>query len=94
MPLFRRIPKRGFNNKWRVEFEVVNLSQLNCFGDGEEVTPTRLAEAGLIKEAGAKVKILGKGALKRSLTITAHKFSKSAAQKIQDAGGAPLQIEK
>jgi large subunit ribosomal protein L15 len=94
MPLFRRIPKRGFNNKWRVQFSVVNVGQLNCFGDGEEITPARLAEAGLIRDAEAGIKVLGNGALKRSLTISAHKFSRSAAEKIQAAGGAALQIGK
>jgi large subunit ribosomal protein L15 len=94
MPLFRRIPKRGFNNKWRVEFSVVNVSQLNCFEDGEEVTPERLAGAGLVKKASGGIKILGNGALKRKLTVSAHKFSKSAAEKIQAAGGAALELEK
>jgi large subunit ribosomal protein L15 len=90
MPLFRRIPKRGFNNKWRVEFSVVNVSQLNRFDEGAEVTPEKLAEAGLVTKAASSVKILGNGALKHSLTVSAHKFSKSALEKIQAAGGTAV----
>ncbi len=92
MPLFRRIPKRGFNNKWRVAFTAVNVSQLNRFEDGEEVTPERLAGEGLIDKADENVKILGNGTLKRRLTVSAHKFSGSAAEKIQAAGGAAVQL--
>ena len=92
MPLFRRIPKRGFNNKWRTEFSVVNVSQLNRFENGAEVTPERLAEAGLITKTSGNVKILGNGALKRSLTVSAHKFSGSALEKIQAAGGSAVQL--
>lgn len=92
MPLFRRIPKRGFNNKWRVQFSAVNVGQLNRFKDGEEITPERLAGEGLIDKADENVKILGNGTLKRRLTVSAHKFSGSAAEKIQAAGGAAVQL--
>ena len=87
MPLFRRIPKRGFNNKWRAEFATVNVSQLNRFQDGEVVTPQRLFEERLVRKRAQDVKILGNGKLERKLTVTAHKFSASAAQKIHSAGG-------
>lgn len=92
MPLFRRIPKRGFNNKWRTEFAVVNVSQLNRFEDGTEVTPESLAGSGLIANASGNVKVLGNGDLKRSLTVSAHKFSRSALEKIQAAGGTAVQL--
>jgi large subunit ribosomal protein L15 len=92
MPLFRRIPKRGFNNKWRTEFEVVNVSQLNRFEDGTEVTPERLAESGLVADASGNIKVLGNGDLKRGLTVSAHKFSRSALEKIQAAGGTAVQL--
>ena len=94
MPLFRRIPKRGFNNKWRTEFSVVNVSQLNRFDDGVEVTPEKLTEVGLVTKASTSVKVLGNGILKRSLTVSAHKFSKSALEKIQAAGGTAVQLGK
>lgn len=87
MPLFRRIPKRGFNNKWRAEFSTVNVSQLNRFQDGEVVTPQRLFEERLVRKHAQDVKILGNGKLERKLTVAAHKFSASAAQKIHSAGG-------
>jgi large subunit ribosomal protein L15 len=100
-PLHRRLPRfRGFNNKFRTDYEVVNLSDLNAFEAGTVVTPELLSEKRLIRKltiltddegatTGLKglVKILGDGELDRALTIKAHKFSKSAQEKIAAAGG-------
>ncbi|WP_125544910.1 50S ribosomal protein L15 [Levilactobacillus lindianensis] len=87
MPLYRRIPKRGFTNISRKEFAVVNLSALNVFEDGAEVTPVNLVEAGIVKNEKAGIKILGNGELTKKLTVKAAKFSKSAVQAIEAAGG-------
>lgn len=87
-PLYRRIPKRGFTNINRVEYNVVNLDALNIFEDGSEVTPTELIEAGLLKNKKRDVKILGNGELERKLTVKASKFSASAKAAIEAAGGA------
>ncbi|WP_125582398.1 50S ribosomal protein L15 [Levilactobacillus cerevisiae] len=87
MPLYRRIPKRGFTNINRKEFAVVNLAALNVFDDGAEVTPAALVEAGIVKNEKSGVKILGNGELSKKLTVKAAKFSKSAAQAIEAAGG-------
>jgi large subunit ribosomal protein L15 len=87
-PLFRRLPKRGFNNKvFATEYAIVNLSQLNKFEAGTVVTPELLLEKKVIKNLRDGVKILGQGDLAVSLTVRAHAFSKSAAEKIQAAGG-------
>ena len=83
MPLYRRIPKRGFTNINRKEFAVVNLAALNVFDDGAEVTPATLVEAGIVKNEKSGVKILGNGELTKKLTVKAAKFSKSAAQAIE-----------
>ena len=87
MPLRRRIPKRGFHNPTRFEFAVVNVEGLNVFPAGTTVTPELLIGAGLVREARAPIKVLGDGELKQSLTVRAHKFSKSAGEKIAQAGG-------
>ena len=87
MPLRRRIPKRGFHNPSRFEYAVVNVETLNAFPGGETVTPELLISTGLIREARAAIKILGDGELKVALTVHAHKFSKSAQEKITGAGG-------
>ncbi|AJA79902.1 50S ribosomal protein L15 [Levilactobacillus brevis] len=87
MPLYRRIPKRGFTNINRKEFAVVNLSALNVFDDGAEVTPAALVGAGIVKNEKAGIKILGNGELSKKLTVKAAKFSKSAAEAIEAAGG-------
>jgi large subunit ribosomal protein L15 len=92
MPLFRRIPKRGFNNKWRVEYTTVNVGQLNRFSDEEVVTPERLFEKKLIRKRDRGVKILGNGKLERRLNVNAHKFSASAAEKIRAAGGTVKEL--
>ena len=87
MPLYRRIPKRGFTNHWRKEYVGVNVEALNVFEDGAEVTPEMMMAAGLAKGVTAGIKVLGDGALEKKLTVKAHKFSKSAIEKIETAGG-------
>lgn len=87
MPLQRRIPKRGFNNIFRVEYATVNVSQLNVFENGSVVDADALVEAGLVKKILGGVKILGNGELERKLTVKAAAFSKSAEEKINAAGG-------
>jgi large subunit ribosomal protein L15 len=87
MPLIRRIPKRGFTNRFRDEAAVVNLESLNRFDGKSTVTPDQLKEAGLVRRSATAVKILGQGELSKALTIQAHRFSRSASEKIQKAGG-------
>ncbi len=89
MPLFRRLPKRGFNNyNFSRRYEIVNISQLErIFDDGAAINVQELATAGLVDSFKSKVKVLGDGELTKKLTVTAHKFSKSAEQKISDCGG-------
>ena len=89
MPLHRRVPKRGFHNPSRVEYEVVNLDQLAAkFEAGAVVTPELLHERGMMAGGGRPVKILARGEIGKALTVRAHKFSGKAAEKIQAAGGA------
>ena len=87
-PLFRRLPKRGFKNNNRKEFTIVNLSTLNRFDDGKEVTPEILLETGVISKLNDGVKILASGAVEKKLTVKAHKFSSSAKEAIEAAGGS------
>jgi len=88
MPLFRRLPKRGFSNyKFAIRCEIVNVSQLERFQDDADVGIEQLSTAGLIGSAKSKIKILGKGDLTKKLRVTAHKFSKTAEQKIVASGG-------
>lgn len=87
MPLHRRLPKRGFASPFPKEFAVVNVESLNIFSAGETVTPDALAGRGLLRAVRDGVKILGDGELKVALTVQAHKFSKSAQEKIARAGG-------
>ena len=87
MPLYRRIPKRGFTNIWGTEYTVVNVSDLNKFEAGSTVTPDTIKEAGLAKQVKDGIKILGNGDLEKSLTVQANKFSKAAIEKIEAAGG-------
>ena len=87
MPLYRRIPKRGFTNIWRKEPEIVNVGDLNGFEDGAEVTADLLAEKGLVKKPGAGLKVLGDGKLEKRLVVKANKFSKTAVEAIEGAGG-------
>src|SRR5437762_8914527 len=86
MPLHRRLPKRGFTNIFRVEYEVVNLSRLAEMGE-TEITPDVLRKAGAVSSRKALVKVLGNGEVTSALTVHAHKFSKSAQEKIEKAGG-------
>ncbi|MDD6042634.1 MAG: 50S ribosomal protein L15 [Eubacteriaceae bacterium] len=87
MPLYRRIPKRGFTNIWGTEYTAVNVSELNRFEAGTVVTPELLKETGLAKQVKDGIKILGNGALEKNLTVQAQKFSKTAIEKIEAAGG-------
>ncbi|MBQ1404043.1 MAG: 50S ribosomal protein L15 [Lachnospiraceae bacterium] len=87
MPLYRRIPKRGFTNVWAKEYAEVNVEMLNAFEAGTVVTEEMLKEAGIISKIKDGVKVLGRGELTTSLTVQAHKFSKSAVEKIESAGG-------
>ena len=87
MPLHRRVPKRGFTNIFRVEYDVVNISDLERFAAGDSVTPEKLAERRLA-HGRRPVKILGDGELKKALTVSAHKFSASAKSRIEAAGGS------
>ncbi len=87
MPLYRRIPKRGFTNIWRTEYTTLNVEDLNRFEAGTVVTPELLKEAGMAKQVRDGIKILGNGNIEKNLTVQAHKFSKTAAEKIEAAGG-------
>ena len=87
MPLYRRIPKRGFTNIWGTEYVGVNVEALNRFEAGTVVTPEMIKEAGLAKGVKDGIKILGNGTLEKNLTVQAHKFSKTAVEKIEAAGG-------
>ena len=87
-PLFRRVPKRGFNNKrFSVRYAVINVSDLNKFEDGTEITPEILKEMGLVKNMLNGIKVLGNGTLDKKLTVKASVFSKSAKEKIEKNGG-------
>ena len=88
MPMFRRVPKRGFNNRFAVTVFAVNVGRLNeAFEDGAEVTLAAMAAKDVAKGTFDEVKILGDGELTKKLTVSAHRFSKSAEEKIQAAGG-------
>ena len=87
MPLTMRLPKRGFTNKWRVEYATVNVERLNIFEDGATVTPVELVESGILKNVQDGVKILGNGEITKKLTVKATKFTESAKEKIEAAGG-------
>ena len=87
MPLARRIPKRGFNNIFATKYAVVNVSELNKFKDGTVVDTELLIASGLVKKVNDGVKILGNGELTAKLTVKAAKFSQSAIEKIEKAGG-------
>ncbi len=87
MPLYRRIPKRGFTNIWRTEYTALNVEDLNKFDAGTVVTPELIKESGMAKQVKDGIKILGNGTLDKALTVKAHKFSKTAVEKIESAGG-------
>jgi len=92
MPLHRRLPKRGFTPINRVEYQVVNLYQLDALEEGSDVTPETLHAAGLVGHPRRPVKVLGTGDLTRRLNISAHRFSQSARQKIEGLGGTVQEI--
>ena len=87
MPLYRRLPKRGFTNVWAKEYAIVNVEELNRFEAGSVVTQVALEEAGVLKQVKDGIKVLGQGNLKVALTVKADKFSKTAVEKIEAAGG-------
>ena len=87
MPLTMRLPKRGFTNIFRKEYVAVSIDRLEMFEDGAVVTPVTLIEYGIIKNVQDGVKILGNGEITKKLTVQANKFSESAKQKIEAAGG-------
>ncbi len=87
-PLYRRLPKVGFNNIHRTEYAIINLSALNGFEDGTVISPEFLVSQGLIKGKGALVKLLGNGKLERKLTVRVNKISASAREAVINAGGA------
>ena len=91
MPLHRRMPKRGFNNIFRTEYTVVNLDRIAELGQ-KEITPEVLVKAGILKKVSELVKVLGNGELKSAVSVSAHKFSKSAEEKITKVGGKVLLI--
>jgi len=86
MPIHRRLPKRGFTNIFKKQYAVINLERLEKL-EGDAFTLDRLIEMGVIKKAGDGLKVLGEGELTRQITVEAHRFSKSALEKIQKAGG-------
>ena len=88
MPLYRRLPKRGFTNRNRVEYAEINVSTLNMFEDGATVDVQTLLDKKVIKEVLGGVKILGRGELTKKLTVKANAFSESAKQKIEACGGS------
>ncbi len=88
LPLFRRLPKRGFNNyEFRTEYAIVNVGDLNDFKDGSVIELSNLKESGLVKKEKDGIKILGNGELTKKLTVKANKFSNTARVKIENAGG-------
>ena len=87
MPLYRRLPKRGFKNTFAKKYAEVNVEQLNCFDNGAVVDPAALIEAGILKNVLDGVRVLGNGELTKALTVQAQGVTKSAQQKIEAAGG-------
>lgn len=87
MPLYRRLPKRGFKNVFAKEYAEVNISQLNRFEDGATVDPVALIKMGILKNVSDGIRILGNGTLEKKLTVIANGFTKTAEEKIVAAGG-------
>ena len=87
MPIYRRLPKRGFKNIWAKEYAEVNVASLNCFDDGALVDPVALVEVGILKNVRDGIRILGNGELTKKLTVRANGFTKNAESKITAAGG-------
>ena len=93
LPLFRRLPKRGFSNaKFKVEYATINVSDLDNFEDGAVVTPELLKEMGIVKKQLAGIKVLGNGELTKKLTVKASKFSATAVEKIEKMGGKAEEV--
>ncbi len=88
MPLTMRLPKRGFTNKWAKEYETINIDVLNVFEDGMVVGPVELLEYGIINKVLDGIKILGDGEITKKLTVQANKFTATAKEKIEAAGGS------
>jgi large subunit ribosomal protein L15 len=94
LPLVRRLPfKRGFTNIFRIEYQEVKVSQLDVFDKGATVTPVHMAERGLIRDADKPVVVLGNGDLSKKVTVSAHRFTKTAQEKIAAAGGSVEVLE-
>ncbi|MBI4404219.1 MAG: 50S ribosomal protein L15 [Deltaproteobacteria bacterium] len=94
MPLYRRLPKFGFKSPFKLTYDVVNISALDSnFENGDTVDPEKLIEKGIIRKSSNAIKILGDGNLAKKLVVKAHKFSKSAIQKINQAGGSVEEIK-
>ena len=87
MPLYRRLPKRGFNNIWGTEYTIVNVEDFNKFEAGTVITQEVLEEAGLVKQVKDGIKVLGQGTINVAVTVKADKFIKTAVEKIEAAGG-------
>ena len=87
MPLYRRLPRRGFHNHFRIEYAAINISSLDVFEDGATVNPEDLIIAGIIKNPMDGIKIMGNGEIDRKLTVRAQKFTAAAKEKIEAAGG-------
>ena len=88
LPLYRRLPKRGFTNaRFKVEYAVINMTDLNRFDDGAVITPELLKEMGLVKNQLSGIKVLGNGTLEKKVIVKAHKFSAKAAEQIEKLGG-------
>ncbi|MCR9291138.1 MAG: 50S ribosomal protein L15 [bacterium] len=93
LPMIRRIPKRGFNNRFAVTVVALNVRDLAAaFAAGDEVSPETLQQKGVVKKTFDEIKILGEGEVDKALTVTAHRFSASAKQKIEAAGGSVTQL--
>jgi len=94
MPLIRRLPKRGFTNIFKKEYAIINVKTLERFEPDQEITPELLISSGLIRSRNDGVKVLGTGSLTKALTVHAHKFSRSATEKIEAAGGKVQVIKR
>ena len=92
MPLYRRLPKRGFTNIFRKEYEIVNISQLANLGMKDPITPEFMKEKGFVRKVGS-VKILGNGELSEAVTVHAQKFSRAAINKIEKSGGKAVTVQ-
>ena len=93
LPLYRRLPKRGFKNVWAMKYSEINVSTLNKFEDGAEVTPELLKASGLIKKLEDGVSVMGNGEITKKLTVSAHRFTKTAIEKIEKAGGKVIVLD-